>query len=110
MTLSELIDQLTALAEEHEGEDPDVVVAYQPSWPMEVNITDIVAVDPAADELAEMEQALSELEDDEDEDRAGIKDAMADVQHHAKPKAIVIGTAWNNEYLRSGGAAALGWR
>jgi hypothetical protein len=80
MTLSELIDQLTNLAEElnpsgdlFSEHDPDVLVAYQPNWPMETNITQAVIVGPES-------------------------------------PAIIIGTSHSSQYLRPRGAAALDWR
>jgi len=116
MTLAELIETLIDQAREINPDwepgdplenDPEIVVAYQPTWPMETQITNVVMVDPTADELDELQQALYELEPDED--REGIQDTIQDLEANAKPKSIVIGTAWDNEYLRSGGASALGW-
>ena len=49
MTLSELIDQLTDLQQEYEDRDPTVMIAYQPNWPIEVAIANIVEIDPLAD-------------------------------------------------------------
>lgn len=40
MTLKDLIDTLTDFAEEH-GEDVEVRLAFQPSWPFEHSIGDI---------------------------------------------------------------------
>ena len=106
MTLSELIDQLTALAEEHEGDDPEVVVAYQPNWPMEVAITNIVSIDPMADWEEEFGTKPDPHDDPEDHHQWHTQRELAEQQ----PKSVIIGTAWGNEYLRSGGATALGWR
>jgi len=68
---------------------------------MEVAITDIVEVNP----LADWEEEFGPEPEDGDPAWHDARDAEA-----AKPKSIVIGTAWSNEYLRSGGATALGWR
>lgn len=111
MTLSDLIDQLTALAEEMNPSgdlfaecNPEVIVAYQPNWPMEVQITEIVALDPVADfdEDYGSEPVVNR------EDINAWREARDAAE--AQPKSIIIGTAWGNEYLRSGGATALGWR
>jgi hypothetical protein len=104
MTLSELIDQLTELQQEFPDEDPDVVVAYQPNWPMETQITNAVAVNPMAD--WEEEYGPEPADGDPDKE-AWLADRALTEQ---KPKSIIVGTAWDNEYLRAGGALALGWR
>jgi len=104
MTLSELIDQLTELQQEFPDTDPEVIVAYQPNWPMETQITDVVAVDPLTD--WDDEYGPEPAEDDPDHDAWAQDRSLAE----AKPKSVIIGTAWGNEYLRAGGAEALGWR
>lgn len=104
MTLSELIDQLTDLQQEFPNEDPEVVVAYQPTWPMETQITNIAAIDPMADWR---EDWGPEPADGDPDKEAWLADRALTEQ---KPKSIVIGTAWGNDYLRAGGALALGWR
>ena len=106
MTLSELIDQLTSIAEDHGDDDPEVIVAYQPNWPMEVAITNIVEIDPLADFDEEFGDRPDLHEDPDDHHKWLTQRELAENQ----PKAVVIGTAWSNEYLRSGGATALGWR
>lgn len=103
MTLFEIIDQLTSLAEDL-GEDTEVIVAYQPNWPMEVQITDIVALDPMADFDEEFGPEPTINREDINAWRAARDKAEAEGQ------TVVIGTAWSNEYLRTGGSAALGWR
>ena len=106
MTLSELIDQQTSIAEDHGDDDPEVVVAYQPNWPMEVAITNIVEIDPLADFEEEFGDKPGPYESHEDLDQWYTQRELAENQ----PKSVIIGTAWSNEYLRSGGATALGWR
>jgi hypothetical protein len=54
MTIRELIDQLEDLAEEH-GDDVEVRLAHQPSWPFEYSIDDVVAVCADDDDEAEAE-------------------------------------------------------
>lgn len=113
MTLAELIEALVDQAREINPDwepgdpledDPEIVVAYQPNWPMETQITEVVAVDPMADFEEEYgpEPTIN---------RKDIN-AWRDARDHAaeKPKSIVIGTAWDNKYLRAGGSTALGWR
>lgn len=83
MTLSELIEQLTALAEElnPSGDlfaecDPEVLIAHQPSWPLQFAIGEVVALD--------------------------------DPQVETK---IFLGESWaGTRYLTAGAAAALGWK
>lgn len=41
-TIRELIDELEELAEEH-GDDCEVRIAHQPSWPFEYGIGEVVA-------------------------------------------------------------------
>ena len=44
MTLSELIDQLTMIAEQYPDHDPEVRIAYQPSWPLRgMSLPDLIA-------------------------------------------------------------------
>lgn len=113
MTLAELIETLVDQAREINPDwelgdpledDPEIVVAYQPTWPMETQITDVVMVDPTADFDEEYgpEPTIN---------RKDIN-AWRDARDHAEaqPKSIVIGTAYDNKYLRSGGGTALGWR
>ena len=108
MTLSELIDQLQELAEElnPSGDlfaecDPEIVVAYQPSWPMEVQITNLVVCDP----LADFDEEYGPEPEDQDPAWHDARDAEA-----SKPVSLVIGTSERNEYLRSGASKLLGWR
>lgn len=103
MTLSELINQLTELQQEFPDEDPEVVVAYQPNWPMETQITNVVAVDPEEQWIAEF--GVTPDDGDPDKEAWEADRALA----ASKPKSIIVGTAWCNEYLRAGGELALGW-
>lgn len=82
MTLSELIDQLTALQEAHEGQDPEVRIAYQPSWPLRAKIANVRALtgDDAPDE-EEMEMAR-ELVAAGDEEAEGFAAAQAMLEDH----------------------------
>ena len=82
MTLSELIDQLTALQEAHEGQDPEVRIAYQPSWPLRAKIANVRALtgDDAPDE-EELELAR-ELVATGDEEADGFAAAQAMLEDH----------------------------
>lgn len=82
MTLSELIDQLTALQEAHEGQDPEVRIAYQPSWPLRAKIANVRALtgDDAPDE-EELELAR-ELVAAGDEEADGFAAAQAMLEDH----------------------------
>lgn len=44
MTLSELIEQLTLIAEQHEDHDPEVRIAYQPSWPLRASVANVRSI------------------------------------------------------------------
>lgn len=113
MTLTEMLETLAEQAREIDPDwefgqdlenDPEIVVAYQPNWPMETQITNVVLLDPMTD--WEEEYGPEPAEDDPDRE-AWLADRGLTEE---KPKSIVIGTAWGNEYLRSGAATALGWR
>lgn len=82
MTLSELIDQLTALQEANEGQDPEVRIAYQPSWPLRAKIANVRALtgDDAPDE-EELELAR-ELVAAGDEEADGFAAAQAMLEDH----------------------------
>lgn len=82
MTLSELIDQLTALQEAHEGQDPEVRIAYQPSWPLRATIANVRALagDDAPDE--EELKLARELVAAGDEEADGFAAAQAMLEDH----------------------------
>ena len=82
MTLSELIDQLTVLQEAHEGQDPEVRIAYQPSWPLRARIANVRALagDDAPDE--EELKLARELVAAGDEEADGFAAAQAMLEDH----------------------------
>lgn len=82
MTLSELIDQLTAIQEAHEGQDLQVRIACQPSWPLRAKIANVRALtgDDAPDE-EELELAR-ELVAAGDEEADGFAAAQAMLEDH----------------------------
>lgn len=88
MRISELIEQLEDLRQDL-GDDVEVRLAFQPSWPFEHSIGDI-----AATEAVREGDTL-----DEDDDEA---DADA-------PAVVYIGEGRQIGYLDERGARALGW-
>lgn len=82
MTLSELIDQLTAIQEAHEGQDLQVRIACQPSWPLRSSIANVRTCngDDAPDE-EELEMAR-ELVAAGDEEADGFAAAQAMLEDH----------------------------
>lgn len=82
MTLSELIDQLTALQEAYEGQDPEVRIAYQPSWPLRAKIANVRAIagdDTPSEEEMELARELVAAGDEEAE---GFAAAQAMLEDH----------------------------
>jgi len=86
--IRELIDQLEDLAEEH-GDATEVRLAFQPSWPFEHSIADVVATEQDDDE-------------GEDDDVARRPDGDGHV-------VVYIGEGRQIGYLPGAGARALGW-
>ena len=117
MTLSELISHLVDQAQElnpdievdidaigHLEVDPDVLLAMQPSWPFEHRIGDVVLHDP----LVEWDYDYGpEPATDDPDHGAWVLDRE---QTSAKPKTIFIGEGGQQDYLRGGVSALLGWR
>jgi hypothetical protein len=89
MTIRELIDELEDLREDL-GDDTEVRIAQQPSWPFAYSIGEIAATDSV---------------DVGDKDEDGIAATEAD----AAPAVIYIGEGRQLGYLDSAGADALGW-
>ena len=61
MLLQDLIDQLTELKESVGGER-EVRLANQPSWPFEYTISNVLAVDPNAEDVAAYKKAIEDGE------------------------------------------------
>ena len=102
MTLSELIEQLSMLAEGHDFDEVEVMLAHQPRWPFELSIGEPVLHDP----LAEWEEEYALTSSDDPDYEAWLADrAIAE----AKPKTIFIPEGGRQEYLRSGVAKLLEW-
>lgn len=88
MTLRDLLDRLTDVADEY-GDDVEVRLAIQPSWPFEHSIRDVEVVDPA------------DAEDDEEAEAADEND---------EPVVVYIAEGRQLGYLPGTASRALGWR
>ncbi len=103
MTLSDLIEQLQDLANEH-GPQTEVQIAHQPSWPFAYSISQIVAasnsefVEVSEDELAEWE----------DEGRAAHEKYRQDAEELADT-VVYIGEGSQLGYLPTPAVTALDW-
>lgn len=113
MTLSELIeglvDQARQLNPDWElgdpmGNDPDVKLAHQPSWPFEFDIDGIHLHDPM---VAWDEEYGPEPAHDDPDREAWLADRQ---QEETKGKTIYIAEGGNQQYLAGGVATLLGWR
>ena len=103
MTLSELIEHLSMLAEGLDFDKVEVKLAHQPHWPFELSIGEPVLHDPLAE--WEEENALTSSDDPDYEDWLADR-AIAE----GKPKTIFIPEGGRQEYLRGSVAKQLGWR
>ena len=103
MTLSELIEHLSMLAEGLDFDKVEVKLAHQPRWPFELSIGEPVLHDP----LAEWEEENALTSSDDPDYAAWLADrAIAE----GKPKTIFIPEGGRQEYLRGNVAKQLGWR
>ena len=103
MTLSELIEHLSTLAEGLDFDEVEVMLAHQPGFPFELSIGEPVLHDPL--EEWEEENALTSSDDPDYEDWLADR-AIAE----GKPKTIFIPEGEGQEYLRDSVAKQLGWR
>ena len=102
MTLSELIEHLSTLAEGHNFDEVEVKIAHQPRWPFELSIGEPVLHDP----LAEWEEEYALTSSDDPDYEAWLADrAIAE----GKPKTIFIPEGGRQEYLRGNVAKMLDW-
>lgn len=102
MTLSELIEHLSMLAEGHDFDEVEVMLAHQPRWPFELPIGQPVLHDP----LKEWEEENALTSSDDPDYEAWLADrAIAE----GKPKTIFIPEGGRQEYLRGGVAKLLEW-
>ena len=105
MTLSELIENLSMLAEGHDFDEVEVMLAHQPRWPFELSIGEPVLHDP----LAEWEEEHGYDEpaaNDPDREEWLADRAIAE----GKPKIIFIPEGLHQAYLRGRVAKLLTWR
>lgn len=103
MTLSELIEHLSMLAEGLDFDEVEVKLAHQPRWPFELSIGEPVLHDP----LAEWEEENALISSDDPDYEARLADrAIAE----GKPKTIFIPEGAHQGYLRGSVAKMLGWR
>lgn len=102
MTLSELIEHLSTLAEGLDFDEVEVMLAHQPRWPFELSIGEPVLHDP----LAEWEEENALTSSDDPDREAWLADrAIAE----GKPKTIFIPEGGRQEYLRGNVAKMLDW-
>lgn len=102
MTLSELIEHLSTLAEGHDFDEVEVMLAHQPRWPFKLSIGEPVLHDP----LAEWEEEHALVSSDDPDYEAWLADrAIAE----GKPKTIFIPEGGRQEYLQGNVATQLGW-
>lgn len=108
MTLSDLIERLTALQDEH-GADAEVRLAHQPSWPFEYAIDQVIACDMHGDEKQEINDFLNEADPLEDGD--AIDEARARLgELDGEPQVVVyLGEGSQLGYLPGVASAELGW-
>ena len=103
MTLSELIEHLSTLAEGLDFDEVEVMLAHQPGYPFELSIGEPVLHDPL--EEWEEENALTSSDDPDYEEWLADR-AIAE----GKPKIIFIPEGSHQGYLRGSAAKLLGWR
>jgi len=92
VNIRELIEQLEQMAQEH-GEECNVLIASQPSWPFEHEVGQLVAVQPEAEEFYETEEAALAAEAEGDE----------------RPTTIYLAEGQQIGYLVGAAQSELGW-
>ena len=104
MTLSELIEHLSMLAEGLDFDKVEVKLAHQPRWPFELSIGEPVLHDPL-EEWEEEHGSDEPAADDPDREEWLADRAIAE----GKPKTIFIPEGGRQEYLRGSVAKLLDW-
>lgn len=105
MTLSELIEHLSMLAEGHDFDEVEVMLAHQPRWPFKLSIGEPVLHDP----LEEWEEEYG-AEPPADLTPEEVTEWQADrAIAEGKPKTIFIPEGGRQEYLLDNVATQLGW-
>lgn len=105
MTLSELIEHLSTLAEGLDFDEVEVMLAHQPGYPFELSIGEPVLHDPL-EEWEEEHGSDEPAADDPDCEEWLADRAIAE----GKPKIIFIPEGGHQAYLRGRVAKLLGWR
>ena len=106
MTLSELIEHLSMLAEGHDFDEVEVMLAHQPGYPFELSIGEPVLHDP----LEEWEEEYG-TEPPADLTPEEVAEWQADrAIAEGKPKIIFIPEGLHQAYLRGRVAKLLTWR
>ena len=105
MTLSELIEHLSMLAEGLDFDKVEVKLAHQPRWPFELSIGEPVLHDPLAE--WEEEYGTDEPAADDPDHEDWLADRAIAV---GKPKIIFIPEGLHQAYLRGRVAKLLTWR
>lgn len=103
MTLSELIDQLTELQQECGDEDPTVMMAHQPNWPLQMALASVVLHDP-------LQAFMDEYGPAPDDGDPAWQDAHDAAQAAGKTVYVAEGWGGGNGYLTEGVSELLGWR
>jgi hypothetical protein len=113
MQLSDLIEALIIEARDLNpgwepgdpmANNPEVLLAHQPSWPFEFSISKVVLHDPMK---AWDEEYGPEPAHDDPDHEAWLADRQ---QEETKGKTIYIAEGGNQQYLAGGVATLLGWR
>ena len=100
MTLTELLEQLQAFADQYDPDIVEVRLAHQPGWPFELSIGGLALRDPQAELLDEMQEAG--LDDSQQ------KEELARIE--SEPVVLYIGEGRQIGYLPGEVARELGWR
>lgn len=103
MTLSELIEKLNEIQEEHG--DAEVRLAQQPSWPFEYSISDVI-VESTNDFEVLSKDELEELDADELKE---YEQAKKKAEEEAS-SVVYIGEGSQLGYLPGSVSKSLGWR
>ena len=103
MTLSELIEHLSTLAEGLDFDEVEVKLAHQPGYPFELSIGEPVLHDP----LEEWEEETALTSSDDPDYEAWLADRAS---AEGKPKTIFIPEGGHQAYLPGNVAKLLTWR
>lgn len=112
--LSELIEQLQGFADElGEDLDPEVMMAHQPSWPLEMPVGSVIMVDLAEPDAEDEEKWGAELENMTLEERQAAWAEKDEVAAETEPSWVVYVAEsgyGGNGYLAGVASQELGWK